>query len=75
MVQKRKGHFEIRAIQSDLPALQIRSTPQGPSERFQIDIEFTAERLELGQLAGTIRVLTTDDKFPELIIPVRGRVN
>jgi hypothetical protein len=75
MVQKRKGQFRIQAIQSDLPALQIRSTPEGPSERFQIDIELTADRLEPGQLAGTIQVLTTDNQFPELTIPVRGRVN
>jgi Protein of unknown function (DUF1573) len=74
IVRKRAGEFEIRSLTSDVPALQLSQEPAGPSAAFRIDVRLAKDRLEPGQLTGSIRVMTSDPAFPEFIVPVRGEL-
>ncbi len=75
VVRRKEGPFEIRSITSDLPALTFERDPaSGPAEAFRIDVGVAAERLVPGPLRGTIRIESSDPRFPELMVPVTGSV-
>jgi hypothetical protein len=48
--------------------------PAGRSALFQIDVGLVRERIQRGDIAGSIRILTSDRKFPKLVVLVRGEV-
>jgi hypothetical protein len=54
--------------------LSIAQSPAGGSQIYKIDVGLVRDRLQAGKFAGSIRVLTSDKEFPELVIPVRGEV-
>lgn len=76
IVRKRSGRFSITSVTSDISFLSIRRSPdgEGSSESFRIDVALTKDRLQRGPINGTIRILTDDKQFPELIVPVRGEI-
>lgn len=74
MVKKRAGEFSIRAISFDLEVLSITRSPVGRGQAFRVDVSLVHEKLKPGPITGTIRIVTDDKEFPELIIPVRGEV-
>lgn len=74
LLKKRKGEFEIKALSSDLDFLRIGRSPDGRSGTFRIDVGLDRERLRPGPITGSIRIVTSDDAFPELSIPVRGEL-
>lgn len=74
MVKKRAGEFSILAVSYDLEFLSITRSPADRSQAFRVDVSVLRERLKPGPIKGTIRIVTDDKEFPELIIPVRGDV-
>ena len=74
LVKTRRGEFEITSIDADVPALEITRSPAGSSGTFRIDVGLAPDRLKAGPIRGSIRIVTTDRDFPELIVPVRGAV-
>ena len=74
LLKKRAGEFRITSIECDVPALRITQTPDGESGTFRIDVALDVAKLRPGLLAGQIRLRTTDDEFPEIVVPVRGNV-
>jgi uncharacterized membrane protein len=74
ILRKRVGEFEIKSIVSDLPVVRISQEPAGASRAFRVDVGLVRERLQAGRLTGSIRILTNDEEFPELVIPVRGEL-
>jgi hypothetical protein len=72
LVKRRGGPFEIRSVRSDLVALRIAKSPDGPSQTFRFDVALDPARLERSALNGAIRLETSDPAFPEVIVPVRG---
>jgi hypothetical protein len=76
IVRKRAGNFSITNVTSDIPFVTIRRSPEGEgsSEAFRIDVALMKERLQPGPISGTIRILTDDKRFPELIVSVRGEI-
>jgi hypothetical protein len=73
-IRKRRGEFRIKSIVSDVPFLEIKRMPAGRSALFQIDVGLVRERIQRGDIAGSIRILTSDRKFPKLVVLVRGEV-
>ena len=73
-IKKRWGEFRIRSISSDLPFVEVTRSPAGRSGLFQVDVGLVRERLQRGKIGGSIRILTSDKKFPRLVVPVRGEV-
>ena len=70
---KRRGDaFRIKAIVCDSSAVDVTQSPAGPSNSFQIDVRLRPEALRRGSLDGKIRVMTTDPRFPEVVIPLSG---
>ncbi|MGH9785480.1 MAG: hypothetical protein ACRD88_14985, partial [Terriglobia bacterium] len=70
---KRRGDaFRITAIVCDSSAVDVTQSPAGPSNSFQIDVRLRPEALRRGSLDGKIRVMTTDPRFPEVVIPLSG---
>ncbi|MFQ5961184.1 MAG: DUF1573 domain-containing protein [Candidatus Methylomirabilales bacterium] len=85
-INKHAGRdFRIQ-VQSSLPSIAIEKTPpqgpaavvniprHGPTAIIELRVVPLNERLKPGEFQGTIRVLTNDRDFPELVIPVRGEV-
>jgi len=67
---KRRGvAFRITAVVCDSSAVDVTRSPAGPSDSFQIDVRLRPEALRRGSLDGKIRVMTTDPRFPEVVIP------
>jgi uncharacterized protein DUF1573 len=74
LVKKRKGKFTIKSLTSDLPVLRLTQSPEGASNTFRITVALVGDRLQPGQFAGTIHVITDDPVVPELTIPVSGDI-
>ena len=74
MVKKRQGEFAITKIASDLAFVTVKQTPDVSSSAFRLDFGLAPQRLRPGRIEGTIRVMTDDGKFPEVLIPVRGEL-
>jgi hypothetical protein len=74
LVKHRRIPFEIRQATSDVPGLTIRMSPGGSQATHQIDVSLAADQLAPRSLDGSIRLLTSDPRFPRMVIPVRGRI-
>ena len=74
ILRKRQGEFRIESIESDIPFLKITQDPAEKSRVFRVDIGIDKEKLQRGIFAGTVRIRTDDNDFPELKIPVKGMV-
>ena len=70
IVRKRAGNFSITNVTSDIPFVTIRRSPEGEgsSEVFRIDVALMKDRLRPGSISGSLRILTDDKQFPELIV-------
>jgi hypothetical protein len=75
IVGNRRGDFEIKSIQTDVPFLKItQAPPSGRSSRFKLDIQVLKEKLAPGKISGSIRVATNVKEFPEITIPVVAEI-
>jgi hypothetical protein len=75
LVKRRAGTFELGAVTCDVPALSLTRTPaDGAGQVFAVDVRPDASKLRPGKLEGTMRIATSDPRFPELVVPVRGEV-
>jgi Protein of unknown function (DUF1573) len=71
-LKRRGAAFSITAVVCDSSAVDIKHSPAGPSDSFQIDVRLRPEALRRGSLNGKIRIMTTDPGFPEVVIPFSG---
>jgi hypothetical protein len=65
--------FEVE-VESLSPAVRVDVTPDGPSSRFRLDVALVPEKLVAGPFTGTIRVVPSDPRLPELQVPYAGIV-
>jgi hypothetical protein len=76
MLRRRQGTFEIKSIQTSIPAVTVVQEPvTGRRESFRLDVSLVKSKLQQGPLEGTIRILTTAEDFPEIVVKVSGTVN
>jgi hypothetical protein len=62
-------------VESSIPAVQVDREPaKGRSESFRLDVTLARSKLQPGPLDGSIRILTTADDFPEVVVKVSGSV-
>jgi hypothetical protein len=75
ILRRRQGTFEIKSVESSIPAVQVVQEPaKGRSESFRLDVSLVRSQLQPGPLEGSIRILTTADDFPEIVLKVSGTV-
>ena len=75
LVKARRGPFELRSIESDVPGLAITRTPaSGSSDVFRIDVAMAKEKLAKGPLKGSLQIRTSHPDFPEIRVPVNGEI-
>jgi hypothetical protein len=75
LLKKRTGAFRVRAVRTDVAALDVAAAPPtGESRSFEVFAGLRPDALRSGSLDGTVTVETDDPDFPVLKIPVRGRV-
>jgi hypothetical protein len=75
LVKTRQDEIALTSVSTDLDCLDIKqSPPEGTSGIFRIDVRLQPARLRTGPIAGSIRIRTSDPRFPELSVPVRGEV-
>jgi hypothetical protein len=75
IVRKKTGDFAITSVSTDVAALSVRTAAKGRAQAFQIDVSVLREKLAAGEIRGTIRIETDDERFPVLEVPVSGRVS
>ncbi len=73
-LKARRGTLRITSITSDIPALLARSAAKDAGPVMRLEVGLSPEKLRPGPLSGTIRIQTSDKKFPEFTVPVRGQV-
>ena len=75
MLRRRQGTFEIKSVESSIPAVKVvREPTKGSSESFRLDVSLVRSKLQPGPLEGSIRILTTAEDFPEIVVKVSGTV-
>ncbi len=75
LVKKRQGRFGVKSVTSNVPFLRISKSPEAASETFRIDVGLIRDQLRRGKISGTIRILTTDSRFPTFDVPVQGEIH
>jgi hypothetical protein len=73
-LRKRRGHFAITSIESDVEGLRVNQSPAGRSSTFGLLVTLDRAHLRIGDLEGTIRITTDDKEFPLIVLPVQGRI-
>ena len=69
--RKNTSGFELK-VASDVPFLKIESE-QGPEgDRWENTIWLDSERVQPGEIKGTIVIVTNDPEVPKLEVPVTG---
>ena len=74
IVRKRAGKFSITSVTSDASNVKVERSPDGniSSDAFRLDVALEKAGLRPGRIEGTIRIRTDDERFPELVVPLRG---
>jgi hypothetical protein len=74
MVYQSDGtNFRAR-LDTDVPGLALRSERSPRGDRYQVTVQLTPQNLRVGEVGGSIRIRTNDLEFPELRVPVHGRI-
>lgn len=75
ILRRRQGTFEIRSVESSIPSVTVVQDPaKGSSESFRLDVSLVRSKLQPGPIEGSIRILTTAEDFPEVVVKVSGTV-
>jgi hypothetical protein len=74
MVYQSEGtDFRVH-LDSDVRGLML-AAERGPQhDRYQLTVQLTPHELSVGEVEGSIRIRTNDPEFPELLVPVHGRI-
>ena len=73
LLRRRQGPFEIRSATTDVPGLVIHVSP-GAQAAHEVTVSLAPDKLAPRVLGGSIRLATSDARFPEIVVPVRGRL-
>lgn len=75
LVKKRDGEFAITKVSSDLEAVDLRKDPSpGDRSTYRIDVALNPQKVKAGKFEGHIEIDTDDKDFPQIRVPVTGRV-
>ncbi|MPY89436.1 MAG: hypothetical protein GEU99_16095 [Luteitalea sp.] len=75
MVKRRQGPFQLTSVSCDIPGVKVAYSPtEKESAIFKFEVGLEPSRLMPGPLVGTISIRTSDERFPEIAVPVRGLV-
>lgn len=75
LVKKRSGEFEIKKVESNLDAIVVtKDPPSGKSSTYRIDVALKPQLMKAGSIAGFVELVTDDNKFPIVRVPVAGVV-
>ncbi len=76
LVKRRPGKgkdFQI-SLETAIPFIAIKKTPENGSETYGLDVSLVPEKLKPGKISNYITVRTNDKEVPELKIPVVGEI-
>lgn len=75
MVKTRYGEMQLKSVHSDLDFLDIKQSPQeGLASAFRIDVGLVLRLLRPGPIEGSIILATSDPRFSDIRVPVRGEL-
>jgi hypothetical protein len=64
-LKKRNGEFEIKKVESDLEAIEVRKDPpHGKSSTYRVDVALNPQKMKLGKITGFLEIVTNDRDFP-----------
>jgi len=68
-----KGGKAFRVIaQTDVPFLQLSTFQADLKDRYEIRLTLVPEKLKSGPVSGSIVILSNDEEFPRMTIPVKA---
>jgi hypothetical protein len=65
--------FRITAS-TDLDSIQLQSERGPMGDRFELTVTLVPDKIQPGELNGTIYLKTNDAEFPELVVPITGSI-
>jgi hypothetical protein len=71
MYQEGGKDFRIVA-ETDVPFLQLSTLQADLKDRYEIRLKLVPEKLKSGSVNGSIVILTNDQEFPRIIVPVKA---
>jgi Protein of unknown function (DUF1573) len=75
LLKKRTGNFAITRISTDVSMIKvIRSPDQGGESIYRIDLALNPQSVKEGDFEGTVMIKTSDARFPEIRVPLRGTI-
>jgi hypothetical protein len=75
VVRKHRGtDFKVLRATADVPFLTVEVAPRTPGESFFVNVKIDKARARRGDIRGTLVIETNDPAFPELRLPITGRI-
>jgi len=75
VVKKHQGKdFQVLRATTDVPYITVEVVPQKPGESFLVNLDIVKDRAQRGDIQGTLRIETNDPTFPELKVPITGKI-
>ena len=74
MIYQTEGSDFLINVESDLPGLVLNCERGSQKDRYEITVRMKPSHISVGPLQGSIRILTNDPQFPEVVVPAAGLV-
>lgn len=74
-VSKHQGQdFKLLDVSADVSFVEAEATEETPGQAYIVTVRIDAEKAVRGEIAGTLRIRTNDSDFPELKLPITGKI-
>src|SRR5262249_4181711 len=75
LLNKRTGTFAITRVSTDLDLVTVTRIPgHGKASTYRIDVALNPQSAKAGSFEGTVKIETSDGRFPEIRVPVKGAI-
>jgi uncharacterized protein DUF1573 len=75
VVKKYQGKdFQISRAMTDVPYIDVEVVPEKPGESFFVNLNIVQSRARKGDIQGTLTIETNDPAFPQLKVPITGKI-
>ena len=66
--------FEVLKVECDIDFLKVDLSPIAKNRIHRVDVYFQPERVKTGSFQGSLTILTNDDEFKQIVLPIYGKL-
>ena len=71
--QEGGADFRVQ-LSTDVPGLTLKSERAQKGDQYQVEATLAPQKIQVGQIKGSIFIDTNDPQFPRLTVPVNGQI-